>query len=73
METDATENVDRTEKQFFSLLNDLSLLDSISFGHTKYFKEQCEKKKKQIKLKLNDLIIELRKTGTNHPEIQRYF
>lgn len=60
------------EKKFITKLNELRKLNSISTKHTDVFKKVCGKKKRQIKDQLNDLVKELRKIGTNHPDIKRY-
>lgn len=60
------------EEMFFNLLNDLTLLNDIGLSHSKDFERNCEKKKRKIKSKLNDLIIEFKSEGTKHPEILKF-
>ncbi len=60
------------EELFFEMLNELRRLNNIGFGHTKNFVSICEKKKREVKDQLNNLVIELRNSGTENPDLRRY-
>lgn len=61
-----------TEQKILEKLNELSELNEISTRHTRSFIEECSRKKSELKDELNDLIIMLKRNGTDHPELKRY-
>ncbi len=61
-----------TEQKILDKLNELSDLNDISTRHTRAFIKECSQRKSELKDELNDLIVLLKETGTDHPDLMRY-
>ncbi len=63
---------EKIESRFLSVLRELEKLNDIGLNHTSKFQETCKDKKRMLKQELNQLIIQLRKTGCSNPTLKRY-
>ncbi|TNF01176.1 MAG: hypothetical protein EP326_04995 [Deltaproteobacteria bacterium] len=63
---------EKIETRFLNILRELEKLNDIGLNHTSKFQDTCRDKKKMLKQELNQLIIQLRKTGCSNPTLKRY-
>lgn len=66
------EKMNNAEDLILEKLEELRNLNRIGAGHTTKYISEWSQKKSVLKDELNDLIVFLKKTGSDHPDLRRF-